>query len=202
MTLLREVYAVIGQRDVPLPDIGKTDAQSLRQGLAELGKGAGVLNELHAWTPLAHSHWRRCNQQDLASIQGYTDEEPLQPLGGLLWASPLKQIVGPQHDDQQICVSRKGGSGGWNLAAVLSHVRDRPSGLRSQDVHPSVVCLIPPTEITSGVISVGIGVTETDDVHSALFLSLAVLVIIEEFSVYFIVFSLVRISSSAGQKSY
>ena len=48
MTLLREVYAVIGQRDVPLPDIGKTDAQSLRQGLAELGKGAGVLNELRA----------------------------------------------------------------------------------------------------------------------------------------------------------
>ena len=174
MTLLREVYAVIGQRDVPLPDIGKTDAQSLRQGLAELGKGAGVLNELRAWTPLAHSHWRRCNQQDLASIQGYTDEEPLQPLGGLLWASPLKQIVGPQHDDQQICVSRKGGSGGWNLAAVLSHVRDRPSGLRSQDVHPSVVCLIPPTEITSGVISVGIGVAAADDVHPMHFLSLYV----------------------------
>ena len=134
MTLLREVYAVIGQRDVPLPAIGKTDAQSLRQGLAELGKGAGVLNELRAWTPLAHSHWRRCNQQDLASIQGYADEEPLQPLDSLLRASALKQIVGSQPHNQQISVIWESWGRNRNLPAILSHVVDGPAGFRSQDI--------------------------------------------------------------------
>ena len=125
----------------------------------------GVINELRVWDPLAQSHWRRCDQQDLASLQRDTGKEPLQPLGGLLRASSLEQVVGSQHDDQQIGVSWKGGRGGRNFPAVLPHVEDRPSGLRSQDVHPPAACVVAAAEIAPGIVAVGIGVAETDDVH-------------------------------------
>ena len=105
--LLRKVDAVIGQEDVPLPGVGEADAQMLRQGLTEPGKGVGVINELLAGYPRSQSHRRRGDHQDLASIQGDAREEPLQPLGGLFRTSSLEQVVGPKHDDQQIGISRK-----------------------------------------------------------------------------------------------
>ena len=92
MALLREVYAVIGQGDVPLPGIGKAGTQPLRQGLAEPGEGAGVINELWAGDPLAQSHWRRCDQQDLVSVQGNAREKTLQPLGSLLRAKGMSHF--------------------------------------------------------------------------------------------------------------
>ena len=68
MTLLCEVYAVIGQRNVPSSGIGKADTQLLRQGLTEPGEGTGLVNELRAGYPCSQGHRRRRNQQDLVSV--------------------------------------------------------------------------------------------------------------------------------------
>lgn len=165
MALLREVDAVIGQGDVPFPGVCKADTHSLRQSLAEPGEGAGAVDELRTGDPLAQGHRRRCDQQDPTSIQGDAGEEPLQPPGGLFRASALEQIVGSQHDDQQIRAGGEGGGGGRDLPAILSHVADGPTGLRSQDVHPPAVRVIPPAEIAPRVVAVGVGVAEADDVH-------------------------------------
>ena len=67
----------------------------------------GIVNELLAGYPLPQGHWRWCNEEYLALLQTDAGEKPLQLLGGLLRAVPLEQIVGPQHDNQQISVSRK-----------------------------------------------------------------------------------------------
>ena len=171
MALLREVDAVIGKGDAPFPGVGKADAHSLRQGLTEPGKGKGAIDELRAGDPFAQGHRRRCDQQDPASIQGDAGEEPLQPPGGLLRTPALEQIVGSQHDDQQIRVGGKGGGGGGDLPAILSHVANGPAGLHSQDVHPPAVRVIPPAEIAPRVVAVGVGVAEADDVHRPFFLS-------------------------------
>ena len=99
MPLLRKVDAVVGQGDIPLPGVGKADAQLLRQDLTEPGKGAGIVNELlirHLRAPL---HRRRGDQQELASLQEYAGEKPLQPFSGLSRTSALEQVVGPDHDD-------------------------------------------------------------------------------------------------------
>jgi len=165
VALLREVDAIVGKGDVPFPSVGKADAHSLRQSLAEPGEGKGAVDELWGGDPLAQGHRRRCDQQDPASIQGDAGEESLQPLGGLLRASALEQIVGSQHDDQQIRASGEGGGEGEDLPAVLPHVADGPAGLRSQNIHPPAVRVIPPAEIPSRVVAVGVGVAEADDVH-------------------------------------
>lgn len=150
MPLLRKVDAVVGQGDVPLASVGEADAQLFRQGLTELGKGAGVIHELRAGHPRSQAHRRWGDQQELVSIQGNAGEKPLQSLGGLRWATPLEQIVGPQHHDQQICVNREGGRYRRNFQAVLSQIADYPAGLRGQDVHPPTVCGIAPAEIARG----------------------------------------------------
>ena len=165
MSLLREVDAVIGKRDVPFPGVGKADAHSLRQGLTEPGEGAEVVDELRAGDPFAQGHRRRCDQQDPASIQRNACEEPLQPLGGLLRTSALEQIVGSQHDDQQIRAGGEGGGGGGDLPAVLPQVADGPAGFPCQNVHPPAVRVIPPAEIAPRVVAVGVGIAEADDVH-------------------------------------
>jgi hypothetical protein len=170
------MYAVIGQGDVPPSGIGKADDKPLRQGLAEPGKNAGVIYELRTGHPCSLGHGRRCDQQDLASVQRDSCEEPLQFLSGPLRTTSLEQIVGPQHDDQQICVGKQVRSGGRDLPAILSHVGDRPSGFRRQDVHPPGVRVIAPAEIAPWVIAVGVGVAETDDFHPVCFLSLYICV--------------------------
>ena len=137
----------------------------LRQGLTELGKGVGIVNELLIRHPRAPFHRRRGNQQDLASIQGDAGEEPLQPLSGLFRASALEQVVGPEHDDQQIGISRKVRGRVRDLPAVLSHVADGPASLARQNVHPPAVRIIAAAQIGAGIVAVGVGVAETDDVH-------------------------------------
>ena len=107
MPLLCEVYAIIGQGDVPPPGVSKADAHLCRQSLTQLGKGMGIVNELLSRHPRAPLYRRRGDHQDLASIQGDAREEPLQTHGGLFRASALEQVVGPKHDDQQIGISRK-----------------------------------------------------------------------------------------------
>ncbi len=94
MPLLCEVYAVVGQGNVPRSGIGKADAHSLRQGLTELGEGMGVINELLIRHPCPQGYRRRCDQEDLLSIQGDAGEESLHPFSGLLWAPALEQIIG------------------------------------------------------------------------------------------------------------
>ena len=174
MSLLRKVYAVIGQWDVPLSGVGKADAHSLCQNPAELGEGAGAVNELLTWYPRSQGHRWRCDQQDFALIQGEAGEEPLQPLDGLLRASTLEQIVGAQHNDQQVAVIWESRSGRGDLPAILPQVGERPAGLCGQDVHPPAVRVIAPAEMASRIIAVCIGVAEADDVHPVLFLSLNV----------------------------
>ena len=148
MPLLRKMDAVVGQGYVPLSSVGKADTQLLRQGLTEPGKGPGIVNELLlVGNPRAPFHRRRGDHQDLASIQGDAREEPLQPLSGLLRTSTLEQIVGSEHDDQQISISREGGGRRWNLPAILTHVADTPAGFLDQNVHPSAVRIIAAAEI-------------------------------------------------------
>lgn len=84
----------------------------------------------------------------------------------------------------------KAGAADGNLPAILAHVGDYPSGCRSQDVHPPAVRIIAPTEIASGIISVGVGITEADDFHPAHFLPL--LIILSE---PLIIFSLLLITN-------
>ena len=79
MPLLHKVDAVVGQGDVPLPGVGEADAQMLRQGLTEPDKGVGVINELLIGYPCPQGYWRRCDQENLLSIQGDTGEKSLQP---------------------------------------------------------------------------------------------------------------------------
>lgn len=165
MPLLCEVYAVVGQGNVPRSGIGKADAHSLRQGLTELGEGMGVINELLIRHPCPQGYRRRCDQEDLLSIQGDAGEESLHPFSGLLWAPALEQIIGSQHDDQRICVIREGGGRGGDLPTVLPHIGDCPSCLRGQDIHPPAVRIITPAEIAPGIIAVGVGVTKADDLH-------------------------------------
>ena len=165
MALLCEVYAVIGQGDAPPSGVGKADAHSFRKGLTEPGKSAGVVYELWAGHPRSQGHRRRCDQQDFTSIHGDAGEEPLQPPGGLLRASALEQIVGSQHDDQQIRAGGEGGGGGGDLPAVLPQVADGPAGFPCQNVHPPAVRVIPPAEIAPRVVAVGVGIAEADDVH-------------------------------------
>ena len=128
----------------------------------------------------------------------------LQPPGGLLRAPALEQIVGPQHDDQQIRAGGEGGGGGGNLPAVLPQVGDRPAGFRSQDVHPPAVRVIPPAEITPRVVAVGVGVAEADDVHRP-FSFLCMLefshIIKGSHRCYLRDLNFVRITSSAGQNA-
>lgn len=81
--LLCEVYAVISQGNVPRSGIGKADAHLLCQGLTELGEGMGVINELLIGNPCPQGYRRRCNQEDLLSVQGDAGEESLQPFSGL-----------------------------------------------------------------------------------------------------------------------
>ena len=147
MPPLRKVDAVIGQRNVPLPSVGKADVQLFCQVLTEPGKGVRIVNELLVGNPRAPFHRRRGDHQDLASIQGDAREEPLQPLSGLLRTSTLEQIVGSEHDDQQISISREGGGRRWNLPAILTHVADTPAGFLDQNVHPSAVRIIAAAEI-------------------------------------------------------
>ena len=59
-------------------------------------------------------------------------------------------------------------SGRRNLPPVLSHVVAGPVSFRSQDVHPPAVRVIAPAEIAPWVVAVGVGIAETDDVHSVL----------------------------------
>ena len=68
VALLRKVYTIIGQGDVPSSGIGKADAQMFRQNFTASGEGMGVINELLAGYPRAQSHRRRCDQQDLVLI--------------------------------------------------------------------------------------------------------------------------------------
>jgi len=165
------MYTIIGQRDIPVSSVGKTDPQFPGQILTAPGKGVGIVNELLAGHPFTQGHGWRCDQQELASVQDHAGEEPLQFPGSLLRASALEQIVGAQHDDQQICVLWKYGSSRRNLPAILSHVADRPSGFGCQNIYPSVVGIISPAEPRAGIVAVGVGVAETDDVHSFWFLS-------------------------------
>ena len=72
---------------------------SFRNKLVASGKPAEDINELlirHLRAPL---HRRRGDQQELASLQAYAGEEPLQPHGGLSRTFALEQVVGPDHDD-------------------------------------------------------------------------------------------------------
>ena len=147
MPLPRKVDAVVGQSDVPLSGVSETDTQPFCQGLTQLSKGMGIGNELLARYPRSPFHRRRGDHQDLASIQGDAREEPLQPLSGLLRTSTLEQIVGSEHDDQQISISREGGGRRWNLPAILTHVADTPAGFLDQNVHPSAVRIIAAAEI-------------------------------------------------------
>jgi len=95
------MYTIVGQRDIPVSGVGKTDPQFPGQLLTAPGKGVGIVNELLAGHPFAQGHGRRRDQKELASVQDHTGEEPLQLPGGLLRASALEQIVGAQHEPVQ-----------------------------------------------------------------------------------------------------
>ena len=125
----------------------------------------GIVNKLRAGHPRSQGHRRRGKQQDFTSIQGDAREEPIQPLSSLLRTSTLEQIVGPKHDDQQIRVCREGGGSSGDLPAVLPQVADSPAGFHSQDVNPSAVSVISPTQIRTRVVAVGVGVAEADNIH-------------------------------------
>lgn len=132
---------------------------------AEPGKGAGIVNELLIGYPRAPLHRRRGDYQDLASIQGDAREEPLQPGSGLFRASALEQVIGAKHDDQQIGISGKVGGRHRDLPAVLPQVADGSAGFLGQDIHPPAVRIIAATEVATGIVAVGVGVTEASDVH-------------------------------------
>jgi len=68
--LLCEVDAVVGQGDVPLPGVSEADAKLFCQGLTELGKGVGIIDELRVEHPRSQGHRRWDNEQDSTSIQG------------------------------------------------------------------------------------------------------------------------------------
>ena len=106
-------------------------------------------------------------EQVQKSMPGTQDssEKSLQPLSRLLRASPLEQIVGAQHHDQQVSVIWEGRNDRRDLPAVLSHVADSPAGFRRQDVHPPAVPLIASAEIASRVIAIGVGIAKADDLH-------------------------------------
>ena len=153
--------------NVSTSGIGEMDAQLLRQGLTKPGIGAGIVNELLIRHPRAPFQRRRGNQQDLASVQGYAGEKPFQTHGGLFRASALEQVVGPKHEDQQIRVCREGGGNSGDLPAILTHVADAPAGFLGKNVHPPAVRIVAVTQIGVGIVAVGVGVAETDDVHPA-----------------------------------
>ena len=124
--------------------------------------------------PRAPFYRRRGDQQELASIQGYVGEEPLQPRSGLFRTSALEQVVGSKHDDQQICISRKVRGRRGNLPAVLPQVADGPAGFLGQDIHPPAVHVIAAAQIGARIVAVGVRIAETDDVHFAAFPSLII----------------------------
>ena len=123
------------------------DAKLLRQGLTELGKGVGIIDELLIRHPRAQLYWWWGNQQDFTSIQGKAGQKTLQPISGLFRTSSLEQVVDPKHDDQQIRVCREGGGNSGDLPAILTHVADTPAGFLDQNVHPSAVRIIAAAEI-------------------------------------------------------
>ena len=165
MPLLRKMDAVVGQGYVPLSGVGKADTQLLRQGLTEPDKGPGIVNELLVGNPRAPFHRRRGDQQKFASIQGDAREEPPQPLSSLVRTSALEQVVGSQHDDQQIGISRKDRRRCRDLPAILPQVTDGPAGFLGQNVSPPAVRIIAAAQIGAGIVAVGVGVAKTDDVH-------------------------------------
>ena len=145
-------------------------------GMTILLCGAAVHFSMYLVHPIVELSGKMRSIRNSSHVQRDSCEEPLQFLSGPLRTTSLEQIVGPQHDDQQICVGKQVRSGGRDLPAILSHVGDRPSGFRRQDVHPPAVRVVAPAEIATRVIAIGVGVAETDDFHPVCFLSLYICV--------------------------
>ena len=101
MPLLCEVYAVIGQGDVPLSGVSEADAQLLCQGLTELGKGVGIINELLTWGPTRPaSPAAGAISRILLRFRDMPERNCSMSLNGLFRTFALEQVVGSQHDDQ------------------------------------------------------------------------------------------------------
>lgn len=167
MALLREMYAVIGHGDVPVPGVSKANTQPPGRVSTALIKRAGAIDELLVQYPLSQRHGRRCDQQELVPKQINSREEALQLPNSVFGTASLEQVVGSQHDDQQICVLRESWGGLRNLPAILPHIANRPAGFLSQNIHSAAVRIMAPAQPGAGIVAIGVGVAKTDDFHTA-----------------------------------
>lgn len=59
MSLFREMYAIIGKRNITVPGVDKADTKSLGEGMTVHSKDVRIVNELPAGYPLAQRYGRR-----------------------------------------------------------------------------------------------------------------------------------------------
>ena len=69
-TFARLCRVLAERMGIRFADAGNWDISLAYDGVhfTEQGKGAGVINELRTGHPRSQSNWRRCDQQDLASV--------------------------------------------------------------------------------------------------------------------------------------
>src|SRR5699024_1655375 len=122
VAFLGKMNAVIRKGNIPVSSVGKVDTKSLGQCGTVLGKGTGVVNESLVWHPFPQGHGRRGDEQHLFRKKRHFMKKTFQVFRCHLWAEALKQVVGAQHENQQIGVRGKGRERRGNLSAILSHV--------------------------------------------------------------------------------
>ena len=107
VALLCKMDSIISKGNIPFPGIGKADTKLLGKSAATPCKSAGMVNQLLTGHPLPRSHGRRYDQQNLIRFQRQLGEDVLQFAGSLLRTASLEQIVGTQHENQQVGVRWK-----------------------------------------------------------------------------------------------
>jgi len=159
-----EVDAVKGKFNIPRPGIHKGNIQLLGQKLIFLCKADGFSHKAICRNPGTPLHERRCDQHFRT---GKGLQKPLHPGSCFPDGGSLQQVIGAQHHKNPISlpILRQQGSRAGDFPAVGAGIDAFVTGLFRQQVNPTIICTIAVTKESSGIVTVCIGIAETQQPH-------------------------------------
>ena len=167
---LGEMDTVEGELDIPVPGIDKGDIQFLCQQLVFLCKVDGLSYQYIRGNPGTTLHRWRCYQQELFAMRKQWIQKGFHSVGGFLCGCALEQVVGTQHPKENIhrCVFGEQTEGlriARNLPAIGTGIDYLMACLLCQQINPAIFCTIMVTEVTSGIVAISVGISETQYPH-------------------------------------